>query len=846
VKEVSQTRFPNADCPVCRRQIGPDAPVRSCLICELTYHQGCWERNRGCTTPGCRSREAEPTTGAPATSPPRERPGAESCGPAEAADRALADRPAQAPRKRADWTGPWLRALAAVAVACIVLTIIVGAVATKRKLARRELTALIETARAKEDPQVVVVALEQYLQSDRSPRLVRLATEELDKARRAVDDRDYQSACALDRGERTNLDRLEAALTAYLDKHPNGAYRPEAEERRLHIPDERDDRAYRRASGNAEAAGDDFGLQEAAWQAYLDAYPHGRHATQARVEIARIPDQADQTRLQEVLGEVEDLVRANRLTDALNHIDVGLTEVRSPVRHERLAQRAGEIEAELETLDAAECLKPADRSALGRRSKLGQCRLYLLCYPDGARRAEVEEQVRRLLVRERDELLHELRQRLAALTGDPRAALEALHEFLEHPAAQRADVSRELARYHLELLCQSVADSLREMKVVTLKGGLEIVGEVRPASQGWVQIKPRSTSVSGPRKSALARDTDVVIADPPLLEECPRLRQRVLAMLADSDVDNANVAQEIRVARDLARGDEYQPERLAFQACLAGIDPTDDEPRRELADAGYVKRGGVYTPTAELSDVTAADSPHRKTLGYYTTVIQSSAPLQEMRELLPDSFDYSFLGTMLSVPIEWQLSQPECQGTLLSGEDDPFHGRVALIYPATATRTSDKDLPGSILGELDKELASRGASTRVEVECEVRASPQHLTGVGIDVHNQGDALLVSHVFPESSAALAGVEPGDRVVLVDGLAVPPDATNESLATMIANAPHVGVKLVFVRNGRRFRLTLERAAYTVQRFEMQMTITARGELVDTEQPRVSEWTTIPPPP
>jgi len=845
VKEVSQTRFPNADCPVCRRQIGPDAPVRSCLICELTYHQECWERSRGCTTPGCRSRVAEPTTGVSPTATPREEPLEEPAPHPAQVDRPLAAQQVQPSRRSAAWTGPWLTALGAVVVACVVLTIIVGIVATQRKAARRELNALIETARAKEDPQVLVVALEQYLQSDRSPRLVRLATEELDKARRAVDDQDYQSACALDRGERTNLDRLEAALTAYLDQHPNGAYRPEAEERLLRIPDERDDRAHRRASRNAEAAGGDFGLQEAAWQAYLDAYPQGRHATQARVEIARIPDQADQIRLQEILREVEDLVRANRLTDALNHIDVGLSEVRSPVRHERLAQRAGEIEAQLEALDAAECLKPADRSALGRRSKLGQCRLYLLCYPDGARRAEVEGQVKQLLARERDELLHELHQRLAALTDDPRAALDALYEFLEHSAAEQADVSRELARYHLELLCQSVANSLQSMKVVTLPGGVEIVGEVRPASRGWVQVKPRPTGASGPRKSTLVRDTDVVIADPPLLEECPRLRQRGLALLADGDVDNANVLQEIRVARDLARGDEYQPERLAFQACLVGIDPTDDAARRELADAGYVKRGGVFTPPAELSDA-AADSPHRKTLDYYATELQSSAPLQEMRELLPDSFDYSFLGTTLSVPIEWELSQPEYQGTLLSGEGDPFHGRVALSYPAIATRTSDKNLPASILGELDKELASRSASTRVEVECEVRASPQHLTGVGIDVHNQGDALLVSHVFPESSAALAGVEAGDRVVLVDGRAVPPNATNESLATMIANAPQVGVKLVFVRSGRRFRLTLQRAAYTVQRFEMQMTITARGELIDAEQPRVSEWTTIPPPP
>lgn len=844
--EVSQTRFPNADCPICHRQLGPDVPVRSCLLCELTYHEDCWERNRGCTTPGCRNRQVEPVPGAPATTPARGEPGRESAVPAGEAKLALADRTAGVLRKRADWTGPWLRALAAVVVACIVLTIVVGAVATKRKLARRELTALIETARAGEDPQALVAALERYLQSDRSERLVRLANEELNQARRELDDRDYQNARAQDRGERTNLDRLETALTAYLDAHPDGAHRREAEDRLARIPDERDDRVYRRATSNVQAAGDDFGLQEGAWQSYLDVYPNGRHAAQVRVELARIPDQADEAQFRRILDEMEDLLRANRRTDALNRIDVGLNEVQSPVRREHLAQRAGEIEAELEASDATECLEPAGRSALARRSKLAQCRLYLLCYPDGASRAEVEEQVKQLLLRERDELLGELRRRLTALANEPRAALAALNEFLKHPAAGQADVSRELARYHVELLCQSVADSLGGMRVVTLEDGAQVVGEVMAASRGWVQVKPRPTRVSGPRKSALVRESDIAIADPPLLEECPRLRERVLGMLAEGDVDNANVAQEIRVTRDLARGDEYEPERLAFQVCLAGIDQADDEARRELANAGYVQHGGVYTPPVELADTASADSPHGRTLDYYADTFESSAPKQELRALLPNSFDYSFLGAVLSVPIEWQLSEAERKSTLLSGEDDPFHARVELIYPAHARRASDKDLPTSILAELDRELASRTAATRLEAAYEVRASPQHLSGVGVDVRVKGNVLLVSQVFPESSAARAGVEPGDQVVLVDGVAVPSDATPESFATMVANGPQHGVRVVFLRAGRRFGLTLERAAYVVERFEMQMTIAARGELVDDEEPRVSEWTQIPPPP
>lgn len=765
--------------------------------------------------------------------------------PAPARHAPQATQAVPAPRKRVAWTGPWLTALAAVAVACVVLTVIVAFVATKRKASNRELTKLIETARANEDPQELIAALEQYLQSERPERLIGLANEELGKARRELDDRDYRSVQALDRGERTDLDRLEAALTAYLAKHPNGARRSEAEARLARIPADRDDREYQRVTRNAQNAGGDFGLQEAAWQTYLDAYPNGRHAATARAEIARIPDRADQVRFDQALAEVDALVTANRSIDALNRIDAGMTQVRAPARRRQLSERAQQIEAQLEALDAAECLEPVGHGTLARQSKLAQCRLYLLCYPTGATRGEVEALVQRLLARQRDELLDELRRRLTTLADQPRDALEALYEFLEQPAAEPAEVLRELARYHVALLCQSVADSLGGMKAVTLADGVVLVGTVKPASTGWVQVKPRATDPHEPRKTLLKKEADVAVADPPLLEECPRLRQRVLAMLATSDFDVGDAIREIRVARDLARGDEYRPEWLAFQACLAGLDTSDDDVVRDLTQAGYAKRGGVYGPPID-PDADAEGSPHKLALNHYTAELKSAPPLDRLRALLPNSFDYSFLGTTLSVPIEWQLKGPQCTSTLLAGQGDPFHGRVALLYRASATRSSSKDLPPSILTELDAELRSISSSTQAELEYEVRAAPQHLSGVGIETRVQSGTLLVSHVYADSSAARAGVEPGDRVVLVGGALLPPDATPESLAIMIANAPDPGVELVFVRAGRRFRLKLERSGHTVDRYEMRTSIAARGRLIEDEQPRVSEWAPIPPPP
>lgn len=865
VNEVSQTRFPNADCPICRRQIGPDATVRSCLICELTYHRECWDRGGGCVTTGCQNRSTKPTTGAAASTTPRKKVRQKHTPRPADADVALAARQAQVSRKQESWTGAWLAAFGVVVLACVVLTIVVGIVAAQRKYARRELTGLIESARAKDDPQLLVADLEQYLQSDPAERLARLATEELSKARREVDDRDYQRALDLERGRRTNLDRLEKELTAYLQKHPTGSHRQAAEQRLQRIPEERDERAYRRTLRNAQDTGGDLGLEEAAWQSYLDAYPDGRHAAQARAEIARIPDKQDEARLAIVLSEIEPLVGANRLTDALLCIDRGMMEVRSPTRHERLAKHAREIEASLEALDATQCLKSAGRNPLARTGKLAQCRLYLLCYPNGTSRIKVEHRINQLLAAERDDLLHELRRRLTTLKDEPRAALQAIYEFLTHPAARNADVSRELARFHVELLCRSLTDSLRDMKVVTLRDGTELVSAVTRVSRGWVQIKPRPTGTSGPRKSMLEKDTNVSFTEPPLIAESSRLRQRVLMLAAGSDADPEKIAAVIRATRELASGDEFEPERLAFQVCLAGINPADADARQELADAGFVKRGGVYVPAVEPGADEAVDSPHQQTLNYYIDICKTScgtgmggtgvgstgmggtgvSPVDQ-HGLLPGSFEHGFLGTTLSVPIKWRLDEPECKSALLSGEGDPFHARIELLYPAIATRTSDTNLPSSILTELDEELASISASTRVEVTCEIQATPQHLTGVGIEARNQGETLLVSRVYADSSADQAGVELGDRVVFVDGIAVPPDATPETLATMIANSPHPGVKLVFVRAGRRFRLTLERAAYTVEKYQVQMAIGARGKLVIDAEKTVSEWIDIPPPP
>ena len=46
-------------CPFCKTEITQNDTVKVCLACGIPHHEGCWEENRGCTTPGCSERHYE-------------------------------------------------------------------------------------------------------------------------------------------------------------------------------------------------------------------------------------------------------------------------------------------------------------------------------------------------------------------------------------------------------------------------------------------------------------------------------------------------------------------------------------------------------------------------------------------------------------------------------------------------------------------------------------------------------------------------------------------------------------------------------------------------------------------
>lgn len=75
--------------------------------------------------------------------------------------------------------------------------------------------------------------------------------------------------------------------------------------------------------------------------------------------------------------------------------------------------------------------------------------------------------------------------------------------------------------------------------------------------------------------------------------------------------------------------------------------------------------------------------------------------------------------------------------------------------------------------------------------------------VGLGV---GDKGMVDRVYPNSPAAAAGIQSGDRILLVDGVPAPDDM--DTLAVKIRGLVGTSIKLVLERKGKKLSYTLLR--------------------------------------
>jgi len=385
---ISTSRFPNSTCPRCRKPIGPDAAVQSCVPCRLSFHADCWFRSGGCTSESCPNARPNPAIVAASPAPPP-------------AARKSSQRPGIAPSAaphvaESDHAAVWIRVLLATTVAAAAITGILGVWHWHHGKAKRQLVALIRAGEAQPSPATLVASLEAYLQTHPPSSLTQTAEARLQQARADLESFDFAQADAADHPADPDFDAAEAAYRRYLAAHPDGPNRQRAEARIKRLAQDRDDYAFDSSLKRVRAAPLDLAIHEAAWNAYLDAYPNGRHASDVRAQLAQLPERAERLRFADEMHEIRGLVEAARFEAALEQVDQALATTRNASRRKELNQIAGRARDLLEIADAKACLHEPGSTREEREAQRRQCRLFLLCYPTGSRRLAVADQLARL------------------------------------------------------------------------------------------------------------------------------------------------------------------------------------------------------------------------------------------------------------------------------------------------------------------------------------------------------------------------------------------------------------------------------------------------------------------
>ncbi len=393
MSSFSTSRYPNADCPACRKPIGPDASVRSCADCELSFHEACWTQRGGCTVAGCPNyREDVSRVVAHATT--------DRDGPAAAA-RPTPQRRGPAPiapleMPPSDNGSVAVRVFVAIVGIVVIITGIVGIEHWHRSRARRELIAVIRSGEASASPRRLVDSLDEFIRTHPGSDLTDTARERLDRARSELEQYEFAQADAVDHPTEPDFDVAERAYRSYLANHPDGSNRARAEARLRSISEGRDDASFANATKLAKDDPLNIEAQQRAWDEYMHTYPSGRHVAAARAQLAQIPEKAEKLRFDRDVTQVRELIDAKRYTDALDRIDEVIHAIRGDERRRVLDGLAKQAEGSLESSDAEACLGEAGATHEERDRQRSACRLFLLCYPNSSRRGSVTEQLAKL------------------------------------------------------------------------------------------------------------------------------------------------------------------------------------------------------------------------------------------------------------------------------------------------------------------------------------------------------------------------------------------------------------------------------------------------------------------
>lgn len=97
-------------------------------------------------------------------------------------------------------------------------------------------------------------------------------------------------------------------------------------------------------------------------------------------------------------------------------------------------------------------------------------------------------------------------------------------------------------------------------------------------------------------------------------------------------------------------------------------------------------------------------------------------------------------------------------------------------------------------------------ASKAKLQSQIKSSSTKGGIVGFVGLGVGDNGMVDRVYPNSPAAAAGIQSGDRVMLVDGAPAPDDM--DTLAFKIRGLVGTSIKLVIERKGKKFSCTLVR--------------------------------------
>lgn len=716
-----------------------------------------------------------------------------------------------------------LHAFVSVVCAAVILTAFVGGVTWHRNKAKHALDAILSDRDPDSDPRELIVQLEDYVINHPENELTRQAVARIESARLEVDDFDYRQSLRDVDSAGIDLDAANRALTRYVNSHPAGRHVDKAKKRIRRFGEEKDDLAYRETQQGIAKAPQDFEAEKGALETYLATYPDGRHVTEARGRLATLPERAEQARFQQHLHGLDELVVSRRFPEALEQIDRAILDVNAPSRRKELARKADEITSMLEEIDAQTCLHSVENRQ-GRDALANSCRLFLLCYASSRYHDDVERQLDAIAKFERDEQWQSFAPEL--IGASPEESLTLLKEYQQSSGDYSPRVMERVASSHALRLCKEIEQSLHGFQLIHAKNGASQLGTNVQKLGKRILFK----GVDG-KWSHVERDQFTSTATPKLLTDADHLGKNIERRAERDKIDLSLLRRELKQLLKSAATDALRRQHDAIEECLKELlvcmRPQFEMQKRAEPPA---------TARVQIPNV----------LAYYQTQIESDTSLEHSAlALLPEVYEYKLYETLIEIPLTRAVKRSKITASHGSGIAPSPRGEITVEFSAAVTRDSSFHVTQAYQTTIDTLLQSINQRLKVVAVYEIRSETVIRNGIGVKLKTTPAGIVAVGTIPGGPATDSGIETFDRLVRVNDLPLSPDTTLDQIEAMIVNAPASDVVLTLVRSQRRFRVSLTKTEYELERFSWRTTLEVEPSTAFGSLKQQSEWMPIEPP-